>query len=384
MASGFVTINDSDFGEINKSKKRSFLKAVCSAILVALLRLKQSALRSRTLLTVFILIMFGILVVYIHAREGAPLSANVEWPPAKYSAALCKSLVDMAKAPASDQLLCLSSDEVICKASLLMKHLAARRAASICTGPDHGIVCDETRFWDPPLVPAPTHLSLSHNAVAEAADTSAATPMTPWLRVGPLKFASNEYIDWIVFSIFFSQHSWLGRGTFLESGASNGVHASNTIFFERSLNWTGVLIESTPCAVCVLPKNRRGSTIMHAALGVPGGPNTFSFREFEFCSGGQDSCMPRPWPPVRAAPLQELMAEVGYKNVDLFVLDVEEFSETVLENIVWGVFSPKVIVVECRKEDLCVSILTRAGYTIALPGTALKQDLLAWKNSCTA
>ena len=54
-------------------------------------------------------------------------------------------------------------------------------------------------------------------------------------------------------------HSILGdkkNGFFIELGASNGVYLSNTLFFEKELNWNGICIEPNPQFKNDLQRNR--------------------------------------------------------------------------------------------------------------------------------
>lgn len=55
-------------------------------------------------------------------------------------------------------------------------------------------------------------------------------------------------------------HSILGDkkdGYFVELGACDGVHFSNTLYFERELGWNGICIEPNPDYLENLRKNRR-------------------------------------------------------------------------------------------------------------------------------
>jgi len=38
------------------------------------------------------------------------------------------------------------------------------------------------------------------------------------------------------------------RGFFIEAGAYDGVDYSNTLYFEKTLGWTGILVEPNPFA----------------------------------------------------------------------------------------------------------------------------------------
>lgn len=278
--------------------------------------------------------------------------------------------------------LCLSVTDVSSAMRHLSEHLDARRADGTCAGRHNEIVCDPDTFWTP-RVPEPKHLKPAlRNTIADAADAAAQTPATPWLSIGSLKYTGNYYIDWLVFSVFFRDPRWVGRGTFLESGGSNGVHASNTLFFERSLNWTGVLIEPTPCALCEIPLNRRATSI-HAALQIRGGPKTFDPSSMkDFCRLPSSCLETDPWRQVKASRLQSLMGSAGFTNVNFLSIDVEDFGEAVVSDLDFSKgFAPTVIVAECRNDvEKCVRVFEAAGY-LALPANAaLKEDVLAWKN----
>ena len=48
-------------------------------------------------------------------------------------------------------------------------------------------------------------------------------------------------------------------GFFIEAGALDGEHLSNTLYMERFLNWTGILIEADPKSYDNLLKRNRKS-----------------------------------------------------------------------------------------------------------------------------
>jgi len=56
-------------------------------------------------------------------------------------------------------------------------------------------------------------------------------------------YYAQFYQDRIMNENYFKNKT---RGFFLEVGAYDGEINSNTLFFEKSLNWTGILIESNP------------------------------------------------------------------------------------------------------------------------------------------
>lgn len=63
------------------------------------------------------------------------------------------------------------------------------------------------------------------------------------------QYGQDRYIQ----ETFFRDYQ---GGTFVEFGALDGLLDSNTLFFEREKDWTGVLIEPNPEAFALLQQNR--------------------------------------------------------------------------------------------------------------------------------
>jgi FkbM family methyltransferase len=55
------------------------------------------------------------------------------------------------------------------------------------------------------------------------------------------------------------------NGIFIEVGANNGVHLSNTYLLEKDFGWTGVLVECDPNSIPSLRENRPNSIIIKKA-----------------------------------------------------------------------------------------------------------------------
>ena len=117
--------------------------------------------------------------------------------------------------------------------------------------------------------------------------------------------------DQVVFENYFSL---LRRnGTFLELGAHDGVTVSNTVWFERALGWSGVLIEASAKAFRSLEQQRSGGdNALHNAVVCPKG-QTVIYREPKSLAGvlmaGIDASMPaanRRYHDNRHASMQEL------------------------------------------------------------------------------
>ena len=56
------------------------------------------------------------------------------------------------------------------------------------------------------------------------------------------------------------------HGIFVEAGANDGVSQSNTLYFERYLNWRGLLVEPVPALAEECKKNRPGCRVANFAL----------------------------------------------------------------------------------------------------------------------
>jgi len=67
---------------------------------------------------------------------------------------------------------------------------------------------------------------------------------------------------------YLNEQHFKGRrdGVFVEIGAHDGVTISNTLFFERSLGWTGLCVEPIPERFDELVKNRRCTTLRGCAF----------------------------------------------------------------------------------------------------------------------
>ena len=152
-------------------------------------------------------------------------------------------------------------------------------------------------------------------------------------------YMSQSHEDiWLYKNIFepLPLNSTLG-GTFLEIGGFNGIDYSNTYFFEKKLDFRGILIEGHPDNNIRLSQSTRSNAAIFTVAicdTVEGGPGNLTFTskggpvgaivaqsnpEFLKRWHGQKAVGPT----VSCVPIQSIIEATGLLDIDLFSLDVE-------------------------------------------------------------
>eukprot|EP01001_Neometanema_parovale_P007863 NODE_4150_length_1108_cov_194.624365_g3751_i1.p1 GENE.NODE_4150_length_1108_cov_194.624365_g3751_i1~~NODE_4150_length_1108_cov_194.624365_g3751_i1.p1 ORF type:complete len:322 (+),score=42.76 NODE_4150_length_1108_cov_194.624365_g3751_i1:77-1042(+) len=101
------------------------------------------------------------------------------------------------------------------------------------------------------------------------------------LRHGRNIFYSQYCEDCVAFHAFFKEPSDSRGGFFVEAGALDGLRWSNTLFFEITLGWKGLLIEGNPRLFPTLRSNRPNAVCVNAPL-------CQDFRKVHYSFGGSD------------------------------------------------------------------------------------------------
>jgi FkbM family methyltransferase len=177
-------------------------------------------------------------------------------------------------------------------------------------------------------------------------------------------FYSRHDIDKIIFKYFINQECRDGR--FVELGAYDGVHCSNTKFFEDNLGFCGILIEPSPKKFELLKKNRsaRNSFFNGAVTDIDRGKVEFightpvsgmvhSMRK-EFKDTWHSKNEPYEVPTLR---MSEILEEAKFSYIDFFSLDVEGAEYEVLKTMNWKV-PVYLLIVEMNKGDEIKNKLT--------------------------
>ncbi len=165
-------------------------------------------------------------------------------------------------------------------------------------------------------------------------------------------------------------HLDTGRpGFFVEAGANDGYHQSNTYMFERLHGWRGVMVEPVPLLFRRARRERRNATVFNCALV----PMDFPDPTVKVLYGGMMTTVAgtresldadRAWArsahqfvqeepehefDAPARTLSSLLDEVRAPEVDLLSLDVEGFEVQVLQGLDLSRHAPRWVLIEIRE-----------------------------------
>lgn len=140
------------------------------------------------------------------------------------------------------------------------------------------------------------------------------------------------------------------KGVFLDIGAHDGVHLSNTLFFEQSREWKGICIEPNPRTFQRLKNNRNCICIEAAISNKEGRVQFLDLEGLEPLGGVLDKYDPRHLAriekdmieydvkrkeiiEVRCLKINQLLNEVGYTKIDYCSIDTEGGELDILKSI---------------------------------------------------
>lgn len=157
-------------------------------------------------------------------------------------------------------------------------------------------------------------------------------------------------------------------GFFIEAGANDGVSQSNTRYFEKNLDWTGLLVEPIPelagkckesrpscivenCALVSSTYTRSHIEMRYANLMsvVAGGMKSADEEDRHIRDGVEAQRLPETYRVnVPVATLSSLIAKNNIKKIDLLSLDVEGYELEALKGLDFNKTPPVYILVEAR------------------------------------
>lgn len=149
------------------------------------------------------------------------------------------------------------------------------------------------------------------------------------------------------------------NGFFVECGAYDGETRSNTLVFERLLNWTGLLVEADPLNFSKMLKKNRRAYLTPTCLGIRPYPTVSSFlmannvgRLHE--ANATDSHLPNSADvaysgvhiSVQCFPFMDYMLALNVTTVNYFSLDIEGHELEVLKTIPFDAINIETLSVE--------------------------------------
>jgi FkbM family methyltransferase len=138
------------------------------------------------------------------------------------------------------------------------------------------------------------------------------------------------------------------NGFYIECGANDGVNQSNTWYFEKSLNWRGILIEPNEKIFNELKKNRCSKNIFKNVALVSEDlkkKNSFylSDQNLESKLTSTDISHGKK---VSTESLNNILKEHNISKINLFSLDVEGYEMEVLKGVDLNFFNIEYILIE--------------------------------------
>lgn len=157
------------------------------------------------------------------------------------------------------------------------------------------------------------------------------------------------------------------NGVFIEVGANDGLNQSNTMLFEESYGWTGLLIEPSPGLFPQLCRNRLNSKCFQCALGSFEEDGMYVAGDFDGClmSSVDGERLKRPGEQVvLMRSLQSILDEVHLSSINFFSLDTEGYELNILKGIDFNKTQFDYLLIEVYKHqyDEIVYFLSSKGY----------------------
>ncbi|XP_021926612.1 protein Star-like isoform X2 [Zootermopsis nevadensis] len=161
------------------------------------------------------------------------------------------------------------------------------------------------------------------------------------------------------------------EGFFVECGALDGETRSNTLYFERHLNWSGLLVEADPLNFAMMEMKKRKAYLSPSCLSIKPYPIMVSFKQ-AFNVGKISDFKPGykgiGYVDVQCFPLYSYLLALNRTTVDYFSLDVEGSELEVLNTIPFEKLDIRTMSVEFvhvkKGKDFLREFVERRGYVL--------------------
>jgi FkbM family methyltransferase len=158
-------------------------------------------------------------------------------------------------------------------------------------------------------------------------------------------------------------------GFYIECGANDGVNQSNTWYFEKILNWRGILIEPNIESFKNLKNNRSSKNIFkNVALVSEDFKN--KNEDIYLIENNLESKLTNAVNPlsqkvkVATETLNNILKELNINKINFFSLDVEGYEEEVLKGLNLNIFDIDYILIETNNLDKINCMLKNCNYIL--------------------
>ena len=162
------------------------------------------------------------------------------------------------------------------------------------------------------------------------------------------------------------------NGFYIDCGANDGVNQSTTWYFEKYLNWNGILIEPIPNVFNELKKNRSKSNYFYNTALTDFNYNSktikFNLNKEDTLTGSMFSnnqfLKNTQTIKVKATTLDQIIKkDKSDKLIDLFSLDVEGYEFEVLNGINFDNIKFKFLLIETEFPEKLINYMSKKNYT---------------------
>ena len=158
------------------------------------------------------------------------------------------------------------------------------------------------------------------------------------------------------------------NGYFIECGANDGVDQSNTWYFEKILNWSGILIEPLNKQFQELKKNRsKKNKFFNLALCSSEAENILLMEDNDLQSKSiidSSKTVKSNFESVNSQTLTKVLDEISAPDlIDFFSLDVEGFEHQVIKGINFDKYNFKYFLIETKNDEV-INFLINKNYIL--------------------
>ncbi|XP_018007683.1 uncharacterized protein LOC108665442 [Hyalella azteca] len=144
------------------------------------------------------------------------------------------------------------------------------------------------------------------------------------------------------------------KRTFLEAGGYNGEDLSNSLYLERELGWSGLLVEPDPWNFWSLTKRNRKARALNACLSPSTSASKLTLKQSDTMSRlqrAEEVGTKGIFTQVQCYPLYSVMKAANLTQLNYLALDVEGLEMKVLQTLPWDAVNITVVQVEASHLD---------------------------------